>query len=129
VGGGVKSYSLDSILPDILEGVKRPGSAAAVSGVHVSLVENKNDGCDHEETGQNHGDLREAGETLPLASPHIGLGASAEYSGETALLSLLQEHHAGKGDAEQDVDNTKKGLHVAHLLKIGTNSRQVVILS
>jgi hypothetical protein len=27
------------------------------------------------------------------------------------------------------VDNTKKGLHVAHLLKIGTNSRQVVILS
>ena len=129
MGGGVKSFSLDSVLPDVFEAVKRPGSAAAVSGVHVSLVKNKNDGRDHEEAGQNHGDLREAGKPLPLASPHIGLGASAENSGETALLSLLQEHYAGEGDAEQYVDNTKKGLHVAHLLKIGTNSRQVVILS
>jgi hypothetical protein len=90
---------------------------AAAGCIHVSLIKNKNNGCYHENPGQNHRELRKSCKPLPLITSGIGLGASSEYAGKSALFSLLQQDDPGKGKAEQNVDNTKKGLHVAHLLE------------
>jgi hypothetical protein len=124
----MKPFSPDGQPFDVL--VTVDGGAAAASGAHFSptLVQDEDYGRDHKDAGQNHRNLCQSSETLPLAA-HVGLGAAAEYSGETALFSLLKEHDPRKGYAEYYVDYTEKGLHQPHLLIIETGSGQIAILS